>query len=199
VISSPSGGGKTSLIRALLKQMQNLQISISYTTRPARPSEEEGKDYYFVSEKIFQQKINSKDFLEHAKIYGYHYGTSKSWVLDKLQQGINVVLEIDWQGAQQIQKKFPDSILIFILPPSIETLRQRLIGRKQDNMASIRQRIELAQSEIQHYQEFDYLIINEDFNCALNDLKSIIQATQLKKKNQMKQHQNILEGLLNKR
>jgi len=199
VISAPSGAGKTSLVRALVQQVNHVQISVSCTTRPARPNEEEGRDYHFISEKEFQQKIKHKDFLEYAEIYGHHYGTSKSWVLNKLQQDVDVVLEIDWQGAQQIQKKFPESILIFILPPSIDALKKRLVDRKQDDMVSIKQRVELAQSEIQHYPEFDYLIINKDFDHALGDLKSIVQATRLKKNGQMKWHQNLLEDLLNKR
>jgi len=199
VISAPSGAGKTSLVRALVQQVNHVQISVSCTTRHARPNEEEGRDYHFISEKEFQQKIEHKDFLEYAEIYGHHYGTSKSWVLNKLQQDVDVVLEIDWQGAQQIQKKFPESILIFILPPSIDALKKRLVDRKQDDMVSIKQRVELAQSEIQHYPEFDYLIINKDFDHALGDLKSIVQAARLKKNGQMKRHQNLLEDLLNKR
>lgn len=198
VIAAPSGTGKTSLVRSLVTSVNDLQISISHTTRPLRPGDVEGKDYYFISEATFVKMIAEQAFLEYATIYHYHYGTSREWILQQLQAGIDVVLEIDWQGAQQIRCLFPDSILIFIIPPSLETLRQRLQNRRQDDAGVIDIRMDNAQNEIRHYIEFDYLVINDQFEQALADLRHIILAERLRSSVQKIKHQELLADLLKK-
>ena len=180
VIAAPSGGGKTSLVNELIKRFDHLKISISYTTRPARPGEVNDENYHFVSEKTFEAMVASKDFLEHAEIYGYHYGTSHHWVLKQLQKGVDVILEIDWQGARQIRQLFPSTVSIFIVPPSQDILLQRLKQRKQDSDEAIVERMEEAVSEMAHCHEFDYLIVNDDFNAALEDLTHIVWAERLR-------------------
>ncbi len=198
VIAAPSGTGKTSLVRSLVTTVNDLQISISHTTRPPRPGDVEGKDYYFVSESTFAKMIAEQAFLEYAPIYHYHYGTSREWILQQLQAGIDVVLEIDWQGAQQISRLFPDSILIFIVPPSLETLGQRLQNRRQDDAGVIDERMANAQNEIKHYVEFDYLVINDQFEQALADLRHIVLAERLRSSVQKIKHQELLAQLLKK-
>lgn len=198
VIAAPSGTGKTSLVRALINNVNDLRISISYTTRPPRPGDVDGKDYYFVSAAEFADRVAKQAFLEHAKVYQHQYGTSSAWVLRELSAGIDVLLEIDWQGAQQIRQQFPDAILIFILPPSLETLRQRLYNRRQDQSAVIDERMASAQKEISHYTEFDYLVINDQFEQALADLKHIILAERLRSKQQAQRHEELLSKLLEK-
>ncbi len=198
VIAAPSGTGKTSLVRSLVTTVNDLQISISHTTRPPRPGDVEGKDYYFVSEGTFAKMLQTQAFLEHAEIYHYHYGTSREWILQQLNSGIDIVLEIDWQGAKQISNLFPDSILIFIVPPSLEILRHRLQTRRQDKAGVIDERMANAQTEISHYVEFDYLIINDQFEQALADLKHIILAERLRCPTQKIRHQELLAKLLNK-
>jgi len=196
VITAPSGTGKTSLVRALINNINDLQISISYTTRPPRPGDVHGKDYYFVTQPEFLQMASQEDFLEHALIYNHHYGTSKDWVMKKLAAGIDVLLEIDWQGAQQVRKLFPDAISIFIIPPSLETLRQRLQSRGQDKIEVIAERMAGAQREISHFQEFDYLVINDKFEQALTDLQHIVMAERLRC--QAQRYQGLLAKLLEK-
>lgn len=198
VIAAPSGTGKTSLVRALINNINDLQISISYTTRPPRPGDVHGKDYYFVTPQEFAQMAAADAFLEHATIYKYSYATSQDWVMKKMAAGIDVLLEIDWQGAQQVRKLFPSAILIFILPPSLDTLRQRLQNRRQDQFAVIDERMAGAQQEISHYSEFDYLVINDKFEQALADLQHIILAERLRCREQASRHADLLAKLLEK-
>lgn len=174
IIAAPSGGGKTSLTKALVKSLDNLVISVSYTTRPMRPGEKNGVNYCFVSEKEFHDLIHKNTFLEHATVFGYLYGTSKEWVLNQLKQNKDVILEIDWQGAAQIRKLFPDAVSIFILPPSMEILQKRLEERKQDSPEVIQKRMKAAQEECSHASEFEYVITNDDFDTAVTELKEII-------------------------
>jgi guanylate kinase len=200
IITAPSGCGKTTLVSALSKKMkQKIKKSVSYTTRSKRSNEKNDEDYHFISVAEFQQKIQSKDFLEYAKIYDCYYGTCKKWVLKQLSQGIDVILEIDWQGARQIKQQIPESISIFILPPSISTLKDRLYKRKQDTSSSIKQRLALAQSEISHYTEFDYLLVNNELEKAVNDLTCIVLAARSGQAIQIQKYHDLLEDLLKKR
>lgn len=198
VITAPSGTGKTSLVRALINNINDLQISISYTTRPPRPGDVHGKDYYFVTQQEFSQMISEQALLEHATIYQHSYGTSRDWVIKKMTAGIDVLLEIDWQGAQQVRRLFPSAILIFIVPPSLDSLWQRLQNRRQDPAAVIAERMAGAKQEISHYQEFDYLVINDKFEQALADLQHIILAERLRCRKQAQRHANLLAKLLEK-
>ncbi len=176
VIAAPSGAGKTSLVQALLEKNLGLQVSISHTTRPKRPTEKDGLSYHFVTEAVFQKMIAEGTFLEHAEVFGHYYGTSSQWVEGQLARGVNVLLEIDWQGAEQIRKRFPDCVDIFILPPSRAVLRQRLEGRGQDTKEVIQGRLAKAIEEMSHYASFNYLVVNDDFERALKGLESIIIA-----------------------
>ena len=174
IISAPSGCGKTSLVEALIKNAKNLYVSISYTTRPPRSDEINGINYYFVPINEFEEMIKNNAFVEHAMVFDNHYGSSAKLIKEKLDEGIDVILEIDWQGARQVKINMPKSISIFILPPSKEALLGRLQQRAQDNDATINKRMSDAKNQMQHFNEFDYLIINDDFNSALNDLNLII-------------------------
>lgn len=198
VIAAPSGAGKTSLVKALSESMEYLQISVSHTTRTMRPLEIDGQDYFFITEEKFSNMAEKKAFLEYATVYGKHYGTSRDWVLDHLARGIDVILEIDWQGAQQVKKLFSDAVLVFILPPSMDELKIRLQSRKQDDADTIAQRMLAAQDEISHYREFDYLVVNDQFDMALRDLQHIVLAARLKLKLQITKQAALLENLLNK-
>ncbi len=198
VITAPSGTGKTSLVRALINNINDLQISISYTTRPPRPGDVHGKDYYFVTQQEFSQMLSEQALLEHATIYQHSYGTSRDWVIKKMTAGIDVLLEIDWQGAQQVRRLFPSATLIFIVPPSLDSLWQRLQNRRQDPAAVIAERMAGAKQEISHYQEFDYLVINDKFEQALADLQHIILAERLRCRKQAQRHANLLAKLLEK-
>ena len=177
IIAAPSGGGKTSLVRALVEQMPDLVISVSHTTRPKREGEIDGVNYYFISELLFKDYIQKNIFLEYACVFGHWYGTSREWVLSQLNnptKNKSVILEIDWQGAQQIRALFKESLSIFILPPSMDILHQRLVLRGQDSEAVIQKRMQAAEEECAHANEFDHVIINDDFNTALENLKNII-------------------------
>ncbi len=198
VIAAPSGAGKTSLVNALLDTLDDIKISISYTTRPKRPSDQEGVTYYFVSEHEFSEMIGQQAFLEYAEVYGYHYGTSNEWVVQQLQQGIDVILEIDWQGAEQIKRLFPTAVLIFILPPSSSELKQRLEKRSEDQPETILQRMANVKDEVAHYHEFDYLIVNDQFDQALADLRSIVSAERLRCAIVAKRLTKLLAGLIKK-
>ncbi|WP_010598032.1 guanylate kinase [Rickettsiella massiliensis] len=198
IISAPSGGGKTSLVNALLESVSNLEISISYTTRPPRPGEKNGVDYYFVDPTSFDQLVAQHVFLEHALVFNHHYGTSLAWVLEKLQAGIDIILEIDWQGAQQIRKKIPQAVSIFILPPSWETLEKRLRLRAQDDERVIERRMAEARAELIHYDEYDYLVLNDNFASALADLNAILRVRRLRSDVQKREHALLLNTLLNK-
>jgi len=177
IIAAPSGCGKTSLVEALIKKTKNLCVSVSHTTRPPRPDEVNGINYYFVSINEFEEMIKNNAFVEHATVFDNHYGSSTKLIREKLSEGVDVILEIDWQGARQVKENMPNSVSIFILPPSNEALLGRLKQRAQDNDETIKKRMSDAQNQMQHFNEFDYLVINDDFNSALNDLNLIICRT----------------------
>ena len=174
IIAAPSGCGKTSLVEALIKKTKNLCVSVSHTTRPPRPDETNGINYYFISINEFKEMIKQNAFVEHAMVFDNYYGSSTKLISEKLDEGIDVILEIDWQGARQVKENMPNSISIFILPPSKEALLGRLQQRAQDDETTINKRMSDAQNQMRHFNEFDYLIINDDFSRALNDLSLII-------------------------
>lgn len=173
IVSAPSGGGKTSLLNALRLELNDVVVSVSFTTRQARPGEEQGKHYHFVSVADFQQQIEQDNFLEYAQVFDNYYGTSRQTVGEQLKAGLDVILEIDWQGAQQVRQRTDNVISIFILPPSRRALEERLRNRRQDSDEIIARRMRDAQRELSHYNEYDYLVINDDFDEALQDLISI--------------------------
>jgi len=195
IVSAPSGAGKTSLVKALLDSKQPIKVSVSYTSRPRRPAEVEGEDYHFVSRETFLAMAQHGDFLESAEVYGNLYGTSQSWIESETANGNDILLEIDWQGAQQVRQKFPDSIGIFILPPSVQALATRLQGRGQDSAEVIAKRLQAAQADIAHVVEFDYVIINDVLEAALQQLRAIVIAASLKRDLQMIRHQNLINQL----
>jgi len=194
-ISAPSGAGKTSLVKALVKSMDNIEISVSHTTRPPRKGEKEGVDYYFVDQDKFIEMVEKTLFLEHAQVFDNYYGTSQREVFEKLAKGIDVILEIDWQGAQQARKIHPDTVGIFILPPSLETLERRLRGRGKDSDEVIERRMQKAEDEMSHYVEFDYLVINDDFSRTLKDLQTIFYSQRLSHRVQTQKNQKLLTRL----
>ena len=194
IISAHSGAGKTSLVAGILAQINNIQASISHTTRDCRPGEQNGINYHFVDHQQFVTMIENNAFLEHAEVFGNFYGTSQEWVEATLNTGTDVILEIDWQGAEQVRSKFADSQSIFILPPSKQALRERLNGRGQDHAEVIEKRIAAATEEMSHYVEADYLVINDDFALALEQLKSIISAQRCKMP--VLGHEKLLSDLL---
>lgn len=183
IIAAPSGCGKTSLVKALLESLSNLSVSVSHTTRKPRKAEIDGENYHFVSKERFGEMISNNDFVEHAEVFGNLYGTARSNIKEKLDANIDIILEIDWQGARQVRENMPDSISIFILPPSKNVLLQRLTDRAQDDDETISERMKNSESEMSHYDEFEYLVINDQFDSALNDLKTIIQDCTNNKKN----------------
>ncbi len=198
IISAPSGAGKSSLINALLADLprSQVQLSISHTTRNPRPGEEHGVHYYFTQHEEFKRLIEQGHFLEWAEVFGNYYGTSLPMIERSLEQGIDVFLDIDWQGARQIREKVPNVKTIFILPPSKAELEKRLIGRGQDSAETIAKRMSEAVSEMSHYNEFDYVIVNDDFQTALSELKSILTAERLKQAVQAERHQGLISQLL---
>ena len=175
IIAAPSGCGKTSLVKALLGSSSKLSVSVSHTTRKPRKGEINGENYHFVSKERFGEMISNNDFVEHAEVFGNMYGTARSNIKKKLEANIDIILEIDWQGARQVRENMPNSISIFILPPSKNVLLQRLTDRGQDDEETISKRMKNSESEMSHYDEFEYLVINDQFDSALNDLKAIIQ------------------------
>ena len=195
IVSSPSGGGKTSLVRALLEAEPEVQLSVSHTTRPARPGEVDGRDYYFVTPAVFKRMLEAGEFLESAEIYGNHYGTSQKWIERERESGHDVLLEIDWQGAQQVRRLLRPVVSIFVLPPSPEVLESRLKGRGQDSADVVRKRLAAARDEISHVGEYDYAIINDDFNRAALDLRSIVRAERLKLARQLARHSNVINRM----
>ncbi|MCJ7814513.1 MAG: guanylate kinase [Xanthomonadales bacterium] len=199
VVAAPSGGGKTSLISALLDEDERTRLSVSHTTRPPRPGEQDGVHYHFVDEFTFLDLVSQDAFLEHARVFDYRYGTGRQSVEQQLASGHDVILDIDWQGARQIRKAFPSCCSIFIIPPSLEVLRQRLTGRGQDSESVIQRRMRDAQAEISHWTECDFLIINDNFDEALADLHSIIRSGQLSRPLNMSQRREILAELLGTR
>ena len=196
IIAAPSGAGKTSLIKALRERRPDLALSISHTTRPMRAGEEDGLHYHFVEQAAFVEMIGQGAFLEHAEVFGNFYGTSEAAVREQLQQGLDLILEIDWQGAEQVRKSFPDAVGIFILPPNTETLRQRLSDRGQDDEAVIQGRMDQAVNEMSHYGEFDYLVINDDFAEALSELEAIVVGQRFRMKPQSLRHEARIRQLL---
>ena len=179
IISAPSGAGKTSLVKALIDSEAQIRVSVSHTTRAMRPGEVDGVNYHFVSREQFHAMLDKTEFLEHAEVFGNLYGTSQEWVKQTLRDGFDLILEIDWQGAQQVRRLMPEAKSIFILPPTQEALRHRLTNRGQDSGEIIERRMREAVSEMSHYVEYDYLLINDDFSHALSDLKAIFRANQL--------------------
>lgn len=198
IISAPSGAGKTSLVKALLECTEAIQVSVSHTTRPMRPGEVNGKDYHFTEVESFKAKIDGGDFLEHAEVFGNFYGTSRSAVLEMMAQGVDVILEIDWQGAAQVRQQIPEAVSIFILPPSREELERRLRGRGTDADEVIARRLGEAVTEMGHYAEFDYLVFNDDFDTALAELRTIVLARRLRGVAQIAARKAQIEELLGK-
>ncbi len=180
IVTAPSGAGKTSLVRALVEHDDKLCVSVSHTTRPPRPKEEDGVNYHFVSNDVFMTMLSDGAFLESAEVYGHHYGTSQKWVDEQLESGIDVILEIDWQGAEQIRNLHPNACSIFILPPSLKILRHRLQTRAQDSEETIDRRMAKAVNEITHVGEANFVVINDDFHEAVEDMKSIVRANRLR-------------------
>jgi guanylate kinase len=195
IICAPSGAGKTSLVAKLLLRDRNTQLSVSHTTRAPRLGEQGGRDYHFVSRPIFEAMIERGEFLESADVHGNLYGTSQSWIDRQRGLDVDIVLEIDWQGAQQVRRLIPEAIGIFILPPSQDTLRRRLIDRRQDSDAVIERRLQAARGEIAHLAEFDYVIINNNFDDAVEDLVSIVRAARLRIAAQVSRHSDLINTL----
>lgn len=196
IVSAPSGAGKTSLVQALIAQDERIRLSVSHTTRPPRAGEQDGRDYHFVSADTFREMRDAGEFLESAQVFDNNYGTSAAAVHAELDAGFDVILEIDWQGAQQVRRNFPDSNSIFILPPSRQTLEERLRKRGQDDDQVIARRMRDATSEMSHYSEFDYLVINDDFETALYSLQSVIAARRHILPKQRQKHASLLADLL---
>ncbi len=195
-VSAPSGAGKTSLVNALLERQASLVMSVSYTTRPQRPGEIDGVNYHFVDRAAFVQRVEDGDFLEHAEVFGNLYGTSRSQVEQELAEGKDVILEIDWQGAEQVRRLLPDTVGIFILPPSLAVLEQRLRGRDADSDDVIATRLAGAREELSHYVEANYLVVNDQFDTALSELQAILTAERLASKPQQQRHADLLLDLL---
>ena len=198
VVAAPSGAGKTSLVKQLLETTEKIAVSVSHTTRSPRPGEVDGEHYHFVDDAIFEKMRDNQQFLEHAQVFDNFYGTSRLAVDSLLEKGLDVILEIDWQGAQQIRKLYTDCCSIFILPPSRAALEERLRSRGQDDDSIIERRMRDATSEISHYQEFDYLVINDDFDEALEMLKAIILARRQRIQLQVQRQEQLLQDLLSK-
>lgn len=195
VVSAPSGAGKTSLVNALLGINKSIDLSVSFTSRSPRPGEVDGRDYHFVSHDTFQEMIQHGDFVESAEVYGNLYGTSQSWISKEMKGGRDILLEIDWQGAAQVRSKFPDCISIFILPPSLQALQTRLTGRKQDSAEVIARRLQSSQEDIAHVVEFDYVIINDILEQALQQLNSIVIAMGLRRERQLARQATLINQL----
>lgn len=195
-VSAPSGAGKTSLVKALVERTPGIRVSVSHTTRAMRPGEVDGVNYHFIEQDRFMSMVDAGAFLEHARVFSNFYGTSQQWVEDTLTQGSDVILEIDWQGAQQVRRLVKGTASIFIAPPSLEALRLRLTGRGQDSPDVIATRMQQAVTEMSHYPEADYLIVNDDFDDALLDLQGIVRAARLGMERQQQRHAGLLQELL---
>jgi guanylate kinase len=195
VVAAPSGGGKTSLTRALLEREPGIRLSVSYTTRAPRPGEQHGIDYHFVSTDRFAALKEGKEFLEHAHVHGNWYATSATWLKSQVSDGQDVLLEIDWQGAAQVRLLIPDSVHIFILPPSLESLKERLVRRGQDDEATITRRLMAAREEIRHCVDFNYVIINQEFASAVDDLCAVVRSTRLRTAQQLIRHHPLIAKL----
>jgi len=197
VISAPSGAGKTSLVHALLNINPQISLSISYTTRDPRSGEHDGRDYHFVSRETFLAMAKRGEFMESAEVYGNLYGTSQTWISEENAKGHDVLLEIDWQGAAQVRRLFPDCVSIFILPPSMEALEQRLKGRGKDNAEVIAKRMAAVREDVAHVAEFDYVIINDNLNVALRELNAVVLSAKLVCAKQLSLHQALINQLQN--
>jgi guanylate kinase len=195
-VSAPSGAGKTSLVEALVQIRDRAEVSISHTTRAMRPGERDGVNYHFVTELAFQDMLSRAAFLEHAQVFGNYYGTSQEWVEQELRRGRDIILEIDWQGAEQVKRLRPDSVAIFILPPSRAALLERLQSRGQDEPAVIQKRMAQAKDEISHYPQADFIIVNDDFDQALGELASILDCQPLRNSAQVGRFRELLTELL---
>lgn len=196
IVAAPSGGGKTSLVKKLINDLSNIVVSISHTTRNMRPGETNGVDYFFVDDKEFLKMVDDSSFVEHAQVFNHYYGTSAAQIMERLKSGIDVVLDIDWQGANQIKSSFKDAVSIFVIPPSLEILKERLMNRQQDDSKTIAGRMHSAQDELSHYKDFDYLIVNDDFDIAASELQSIVVAHRLKIERQALKQRKLLSFLL---
>lgn len=196
VVAAPSGAGKTTLVRMLLDSESAVHLSISFTTRSPRPGEQNGREYHFVDAETFRSMIDRQEFLEWAEVHGNFYGTSKKWIADQLADGHDVLLEIDWQGAQQVRQLFPEAIGIFILPPSMDELTRRLTGRGTDSAEVIARRLAAAQAEMRHVGEFDYVIINDRLEQALDELRAVVCASRLTCKAQRARHAALFARLI---
>ena len=197
IVSAPSGAGKTSLIEALMEQDQRVEVSVSHTTRPQRPGELEGVNYFFISTETFHEMREAGAFFESAEVFGHFYGTSLTQLEVRLSDGADVILEIDWQGAEQVRKLLPDSAWLFILPPSLEALKSRLQARGQDAEDTIEIRMRAARDEMSHWDQADYLIINDQFDSALEALQALVHSLRLRTGQQQSALQNLIEDLLN--
>ena len=195
IVTAPSGAGKTSLVEALTEREQQLRVSVSHTTRIKRPGEEDSVNYHFVDENTFTEMLQAGNFFESAHVYGNHYGTSQLWVNKQLEAGHDVILEIDWQGAVQVRNLDPNACSIFILPPSLKTLKTRLQSRAQDDTETIEKRMNEAVAEISHVAEADFVVVNDDFNTALEDLSAIIRSCRLTMKHQKTNQAALLASL----
>ncbi len=196
IIAAPSGGGKTSLVKKLIQDMSQIEVSISHTTREVRSGERDGIDYFFINKAQFLEMAGTGAFVEHAQVFNNFYGTSFKQIEQRLQSGIDIVLDIDWQGAQQIKERFSDAVGVFVIPPSLETLKTRLQTRQRDNEEIIHERMLRAQDELSHFPEFDYLIVNDDFEKAASELQAIVTAHRLRIARQAQQQRKLLSFLL---
>ena len=196
IISAPSGAGKTSLVKALLEQVSGVVVSVSHTTRAPRAGEQDGVDYHFIDKAEFERLVGRGEFLEHAQVFDNYYGTRRATVLERLEADEDVILEIDWQGARQVSEAFPQAVRIFILPPSREALQARLATRGQDSEDVISRRMADAFDELKHYNEYDYLIFNDEFDVALLELDALFRARRLRREAQQQRYTSQLKGLL---
>ena len=196
IVSAPSGAGKTSLVKALLERLAGISLSVSCTTRAPRPGEQDGVDYHFIDKDEFERLVADGEFLEHARVFDNYYGTRRATVVTQLEAGEDVILEIDWQGARQVFEAFPQALKIFILPPSRQALQERLTGRGQDSEETIARRMADAVSEMRHFDEYHYLIFNDDFATALAELEALFRARRLRSEAQQQRYAASLQGLL---
>jgi len=196
IVSAPSGAGKTSLLRKLVPPDERLTVSVSHATRAMRQGEENGVHYHFVTIERFEQLVEQGAFLEHARVFDNYYGTSEAAVREPLAQGLDVVLEIDWQGARQVRQRFPEAVSVFIVPPSIEALRARLSGRGQDSEETVERRMADARNELSHYPEYDYLVVNDEFETALAELRAIVTAERVREPRQAARFSDALSAML---
>lgn len=196
IISAPSGAGKTSLVNALLECVGGITVSVSHTTRAPRPGERDGVDYHFIDKGRFEALVAAGEFLEHAQVFDNYYGTRRATLVEQLEVGEDVILEIDWQGARQVFEAFPQAVKVFVLPPSREALYRRLQGRGQDSEAVIRRRMADAVSEMRHYDEYHYLVFNDEFDTALAELAALFRAQRLRREPQSRRYATELKGLL---